>query len=274
MSEEGTPRLPVVPLTVLVLLVLASLSPIVSVVTAHEEAPTELFEGAETLFVPYEKSVGIQQDGLVAEGEYSPYGHWLDTEEGVHLFMVHDRTSLYVALVNGLGGWAAVGFGESEAATFDANVVWWNGTAGVAEDRFVPAVSDELETFRDVVQAGTEDVYGFAASFEGSIPVFEFRVPLISGDARDVSLEPGRLHVGFVAFGADTPAPDSLGGGDAHFFRLYILRSSDDPAQIHDLFEGAAPPGPAFTLTTVALVALGVVALAWQFFGTRRRGRK
>jgi hypothetical protein len=247
---------------------------LVPLARAHGEAPEELFEGTETLLVPFDETPGVRQDGVIDDGEYDPYGHWIDEEEGVHLYLEHDGTTLYVALVNGLGGWAAVGFGESGDSPFDAKVVWWNGTAGVAEDRFLPAVSDELETLLDVNEAGTDDLGGFAASSDDAAPVFEFRLPLEPDDVRDVALEQGHLHSGFVAFSNETVAPESLAGGDAHFFQLYVLRSTNDPAQIHELFEGGSQTGSALTLAAVAVLALGVAIIGWRLFGLPWRGRK
>lgn len=274
MPDEDAFRLPLVTLFVVLLLSSAATLWLSSAAQAHEETPTELFEGVENLFAPYEAVSGIRGDGMIGAGEYNEFGHSADEEEGVHLYMEHDGTFLYLALVNGLGGWAAVGFGEDEGATFDANVVWWDGTAGVAEDRFIPTLTDELETLSDQSQAGTVDIDQLAVTSDGTTPVYEFRIPLISGDPRDAALVLGRVHFGFVTFGTDAPAPDKgLSGEDTHFFQLYLLRSTDDPLQIYNLFEGVTP-GPTITIPTVALVSLGVLGLGWRFLGAQRRGKE
>jgi hypothetical protein len=242
-------------------------------VEAHEEVIAEFFEGVETLLIPSVSTGTVVVDGVIGTDEYNEFGHWADEEEGVELYMEHDGDLLYLAVVNGLGGWVAVGLGLNESASFDVKVAGSNGTSAKAEDRFISVLTDELSAVPDMSQGGTSDIVGFAASSEGADSVFEFRIPLVSDDTRDTPLEPGRLRFGFAAFGNETSVPDDLQGAEVHFFRVYTLRMTEDPDQIRELFEGRAPPGPVPTVATIAVASLGVVGLLWRLMGGRGGGK-
>jgi hypothetical protein len=134
-------------------------------------------------------------------------------------------------------------------------------------------LTDELSTVTDLSEGGTQDIDEFAGSSDSTAPVFEFRIPLVSDDERDISLEQGRLQFAFAAFGSESSVPDDLQGAEVHFFRVYTLRMTEDPGQIHELFEGRAPPGPALTIATIAIVSLGVIGLLWRLIGGRGGGK-
>lgn len=250
-----------------------ALSLILPAVEAHEEVGAEFFEGVETLLIPSVSTSTVQVDGMIGADEYDAFGHWADEEEGIGLYVQHDGDLLYLAVVNGLGGWAAIGLSQDESASFDIKVAEWDDSSAEGEDRFMPVLTDELSTMPDVSRGGTPDIQGFAASREGTVSIAEFTFPLVSGDERDISLELGRLQFGFAAFGNGTSAPDDLKAGEVRFFRVYPLRMTDDPGQIRELFEGKAPPGPVATIATIAVISLGVIGLIWRLMGVREGGK-
>ena len=241
----------------------------------HEALGAEPFLSAEHLLTAYIANPSVQEDGVVGPFEYNALGHWEDPAEGAAVFVEHDDTSLHVAIVTGAGGWAAFGFGpplgeEGANGTFDVTAFSWNGTAGIVEDRSIPVLTDEFDT---VPANGTGDVLGFGAARSGSATVFEARLALDAVPPRAVAIEPGTLVPFFVAFGNATGIPPaSLAMGDLHLFRLYLLRASDDPARIMELFEGTVPPGPVPTLVAVSAISLGLVWLGRDLL-SRRRGR-
>jgi len=236
---------------------------------AHEGSTEALFDGAELLFAPYVESPTSTQDGILSANEYDELGRWEHEDEGFQVYLEQDGTWLYVGMANGLGGWAAFGLGEGDE--FDVKVTVWNGTAGFAEDRYIPILTDELETVADTSQDGTEDIQGFAASLEGGVATSEFRVLLAPEDSTDVALESGAVHRSFVVFGTTGQPPSGgLTDGDAHFLRVYALRSTDNPAEIYELLVGA-PPADGLAIAIVVFASLGILALVWQLLGKRRQ---
>jgi len=135
-------------------------------------------------------------DGVIAAGEYA---HNVDAE-GFQVHWRNDAEVLWVAMVSPGTGYAAVGF-DPESRMKGANMILGavvDGEAVWRDDYGIGALSHT----DDVSRGGTDDVIAAAGREHNGYTIFEFSIPLDSGDTYDKLLEPGGTYTIIVAYNA------------------------------------------------------------------------
>lgn len=233
---------------------------LVPVARAHGEGAA-LFEGAQKVLMPFSETPP-SIDGAIQSGEYSAFGAW--EEEGFELFLEHNESLIYVAILSPGEGWAGVAFSSDVDA--GANVILVNASGSAAEisDNFAPNVTDEMDSEPDVALGGVSDITAFAAASSSTNTVYEFAIPLSSPDTLDQQFGAGSIYPLVVAFNETAQTrPAALAEGDIHFLQVYVARAQDDLAAIQEIFMGEISPVPA--LVAMASLSVGVGVLVWRY---------
>lgn len=233
-------------------------------VLAHEEGEgANLFEGAETIIVPYVAHPGVVVDGKIGAGEYSSVGRFVDEDTGMEAYLLQDGKNLYVGLKNPGHGWVAIGFGnDMEDLDKGASVIIGyidNGTL-VIRQFYSSDITGEMEVEPGARSSG--DIIS-AKGVEGRGTTIEFVVPLNSSDEYGTHLEPGKVYPLIIAFSDSTKEfPAALDSGEIHFEKAYIVRQSDNLKDIEDLFAGRSSPLQTnSTVVAMAVIGLSTIAL-------------
>jgi hypothetical protein len=129
-------------------------------------------------------------DGSINEGEYA-YS-LADNATGIEFFWSHDGQELFAGIKTGSSGWVSAGF-DPQSAMKDANIIFMalDGEDVVMRDDFGTSTFSHDD---DVKLGGTNDITAFAAGRDGGITVYEFSIPLDSGDEFDRVLVPGNEY--------------------------------------------------------------------------------
>ncbi len=236
-------------------------------VQAHGGEASELFERAEITLMPFTDKSSPTLDGTVIPGEYSAYGAWNDPVTGFEAYLLREDESVYVALVNPVPGWMALGF----SSDLDEGM----GLVLVAEVnrtfQVLPAiaqnVSDEM-AFAAPEPSAESVIEAFNVSRQGNRVIAEVR---LATNGSLWTLEPGELVPTVLAFSETTTGmPSDVAGSEVRFLRSYILRPQDSPEEIEQLFMEDISPIPG--LIAVGAMAVGVSAIFASF--TRKKGAK
>jgi hypothetical protein len=129
-------------------------------------------------------------DGSIDPGEYP---HSLtENATGIEFFWSHDGQELFAGIKTGSSGWVSAGF-DPQSAMKDANIIFMalDGEDVVMRDDFGTSTFSHDD---DVKLGGTNDITAFAAGRDGGITVYEFSIPLDSGDEFDRVLVPGNEY--------------------------------------------------------------------------------
>ena len=133
-------------------------------------------------------------DGVIADGEYAH-----STEAGgVTVHWANDSLVLRVALVSPGSGYVAIGL-DPERRMEGANYILGavrGGRAAVRDDVGTGPVAHEA----DVDNGGLDNVSEWGGLETDAGTVFEFVIPLDSGDAMDKPLLPGETYTILVAY--------------------------------------------------------------------------
>lgn len=150
-------------------------------------------QGETWLIVPLVADPGVVIDGIITPGEYPV--SYVDPETRIELHMVHDSSELWVAVTCPGTGWCGVGFGPAGTGMQDANLIMGfvlpDGREALAD-----GFGDNYSMTLDTSAGGTFDVTGSLSEADGRT-LFEFRIPLNSGDGRDFPLLIG-TRVGLI----------------------------------------------------------------------------
>jgi len=234
-------------------------------VHGHEGEASELFERAEIVLVPLTDKSPPTLDGTVIPGEYGAYGAWNDPVTGFAAYLLREDESVYVALVNPVPGWMALGFSSDldEGMGF-VLVGEVNGTFQVLPE-VAQNVSDEM-AFAAPEPSGGSVIEAFDVSRQGDRVIAEIR---LATNGSLWTLEPGELVPTVLAFsGTSTAIPSDVVGSEVRFLRSYVLRPQDNPEEIEQLFMADISPIPG--LVAVGTMAVGVVVVFASFI--RRKG--
>jgi hypothetical protein len=155
--------------------------------TSTEIEDTE--EDAETSAVEMSGDMPII-DGRIAPDEYS--GSLKDDSTGIEFFWSHDNVELFAGIKTDSMGWVSVGF-DPESAMKGANIIF------IALDSGKVLVRDDFGTSAfghddDTALGGNNDITAYAADREDELSIYEFVVPLNSGDEFDKVLTPGKTY--------------------------------------------------------------------------------
>ncbi len=129
-------------------------------------------------------------DGIITPGEYPHEFTHPVTDVTIHWF--NDAEEIYIGLESPGTGWVAIGF-DPVAFMRGANLIFCYVIDGE------PFVSDQYGSgsfahLPDTGSGGTEDVTEYAGVETSGGTVFEFRMPLDTGDEYDNPLSPGGAH--------------------------------------------------------------------------------
>ncbi|UCF09523.1 MAG: hypothetical protein JSW65_05515 [Candidatus Bipolaricaulota bacterium] len=133
-------------------------------------------------------------DGVIADGEYP---HSVEVT-GMTVYWGNDAENLRMGLVSPGTGYVSVGLAPDrrmEGANFILGAVV-DGWAAVRDDIGTGPVAHEA----DIERGGTDDVLEWGGSETEGATVFEFVIPLDSGDAQDKPLVPGEVYELLVAY--------------------------------------------------------------------------
>ena len=131
-------------------------------------------------------------DGVISPGEY-PHEH-AHPVTGVTIHWYNDAEEIYIGLESPGTGWVAIGF-DPVAFMRGANFIFCYIVDGEAfvSDQYG---SGSFAHLPDTSSGGTEDITEYAGIETSEGTVFEFRMPLESGDEYDNPLSPGGIHTG------------------------------------------------------------------------------
>jgi hypothetical protein len=149
----------------------------------------DIEEDAETPAVEISGDMPII-DGRIAPDEYSD--SLKDDSTGIEFFWSHDNVQLFAGLKTDSMGWVSIGF-DPESAMKGANIIF------MALDSGKVLVRDDFGTSAfghddDIKLGGDNDITAYAADKEGELNIYEFIVPLNSGDEFDKVLIPGNTY--------------------------------------------------------------------------------
>ena len=133
-------------------------------------------------------------DGVVVDGEYR---NSLDAD-GFQVHWMNDRSVLRVGLVSPGTGYLAIGF-DPDRRMKGANYILGavNGIAVSIRDDYGTGTTAHGA---DTSHGGTHDILEAAGREVGGRTMFEFVIPLDSGDPMDKPLEPGLTYQILVAY--------------------------------------------------------------------------
>jgi len=129
-------------------------------------------------------------DGSIDPGEYI---HSLtENATGIEFFWSHDGQELFAGIKTVSSGWISAGF-DPQSAMKDANIIFMalDGEDVMIRDDFGTSAFSHDD---DVELGGTNDITASAAGRDGGITVYEFSIPLDSGDEFDRVLVPGNEY--------------------------------------------------------------------------------
>lgn len=155
---------------------------------------TEAIPTVSSTVVVVEPSAVYVLDGVVTDGEYR---NSLDAD-GFQVHWMNDSSVLHVGLVSPGTGYLAIGF-DPDRRMKGANYILGavNGIAiSMRDDYGTGTTSHEADTS----QGGTHDILEAAGREVGGRTMFEFAIPLNSGDPLDKPLEPGLTYQILVAY--------------------------------------------------------------------------
>jgi hypothetical protein len=135
-------------------------------------------------------------DGVIVAGEYA---HFVDAD-GFQVHWSNDSEVLRVAMVSPGLGYAAIGF-DPENRMQGANIILGAVTDGQTTWRDDYGTGTMSHT-ADVTRGGTDDVIEAAGRERNGYTIFEFVIPLDSGDPMDKPLLPGETYKILVAYQA------------------------------------------------------------------------
>jgi len=170
--------------------------PVVPAVAATLPPPdtTEEVPTVSSTVVSAEPSVSYALDGVVTDGEYR---NTLDAD-GFQVHWMNDSTLLRVGLVSPGTGFLAIGF-DPDRRMKGANYILGavNGIAISMRDDYGTGTTSHAA---DTSRGGTHDILEAAGREVGGRTMFEFVIPLDSGDPMDKPLEPGLTYKILVAY--------------------------------------------------------------------------
>jgi hypothetical protein len=162
--------------------------------TPVSEPTPEVSETVPGTAVSATPSVHYALDGVVREGEYR---NMLDAD-GFQVHWMNDSTLLRVGLVSPGTGYLAIGFDPDrrmKGANFILGAV--NGIAVTTRDDYGVGLTSHAA---DTSRGGTHDIVEAAGRESDGGTMFEFVIPLDSGDEMDKPLEPGLSYRVLVAY--------------------------------------------------------------------------
>lgn len=141
-----------------------------------------------------EPEVSPAIDGVIEEDEYM---HTTESSIGVTVYWTNTDENIFVALESPGSGWVAIGFDPGTAMS-GANFIFGYVTSSgaFARDEYGVALFSHGP---DISNGGTDDIIDFAA-IESEGTVFEFSIPLDSGDSTDKPLTPGSSYTCRIAY--------------------------------------------------------------------------
>jgi len=163
--------------------------------TAQDREPVEDTDGDGTGTMA-EEADGTDADmSPVIDGGIDPgeYPHSLtENATGIEFFWSHDGQDLFAGIKTGSPGWVSTGF-DPQSAMKDANIIFMalDGEDVMIRDDFGTSAFSHDD---DVELGGTNDITASAAGRDGGITVYEFSIPLDSGDEFDRVLVPGNEY--------------------------------------------------------------------------------
>jgi len=151
-------------------------------------------------------------DGSIGQSEYK-YS-LSDGPTGIDLFWGHDGSELFIGIETDSSGWVSIGF-DPESAMKGANIIF------LALDEGELLLRDDFGTSSfahnaDSSLGGSKDITVSAANKESDLTVYEFSIPLDSGDEFDKVLSPGNTYNIILA----------INNGSIDFDRAHSARSS------------------------------------------------
>lgn len=248
----------------LALMAMMSMLPVYNVTASVDES---LFDGVHVMLAPYSAHPTIHQDGTIAAGEYDSNGTYAPPGTHLAVMLMHDNSSLYLAISGPTWGWFALGISSDMAVGMGFVVVGAVGGVYIAEERFVSNVSDSLVF--STVHPSSHTIEDFAWMQHGSDVVAELKLSL---ETRLWNLSTGAVYATVIASNATLgySLPSTASGDQIHYLGSYLLRADDSPHVIKSLFAGDVSSVPGFV--AVALIALGTLAIVYEF--VIRRGRR
>jgi hypothetical protein len=153
-------------------------------------------------------------DGIIARDEYA--SSLTDDTTGIELFWTHDNRELFMGIKTGSSGWVSVGF-DPQSAMKGANIIFLalDGGAVLVRDDFGTSSFGHDDDER---LGGSTDIGSSAGSRDGNLSVYEFSIPLDSGDEFDKVLSPGNTYRVILA----------VNNSGTDFDRKHSARSSVD----------------------------------------------
>ena len=159
-----------------------------------EKAPEQEESEVEEADDPFDNGSssieGILQDGEIKDNEYA--GNISDSTTGIGLFFSADEEHLYIGIRSIASGWTSVGF-DPEFAMKDADIIFMaidGGQLLMRDDygtgSFTHSPDEDL--------GGSSDISGSAGNTIDGKAIFEFFIPLDSGDEFDKVLAPGNSY--------------------------------------------------------------------------------
>jgi hypothetical protein len=153
----------------------------------EQETIAEITEESPEMIDEPEKThlLNIVVDGIIDDNEYS--NSYYDEPTGLRIFWNNDNTHLYIGVEATQDGWAAIGF-DPEQAMKGANIIM------IAMDEDTALIRDDFGdspfTHKpDEDLGGSTDIIDFAGKNLEDGFMFEFVIPMDSGDEFDKKLE-------------------------------------------------------------------------------------
>lgn len=153
-------------------------------------------------------------DGEIDDAEYM--SSIQDSTTGIELFWSHNNQDLYIGIITGSPGWVSIGF-DPQSAMKGANIIFLalDGDTVIVRDDFGTSSFGHDE---DVKLGGSPDIVEFAGKKSGNGAVYEFIMPMDSGDEFDSSLSPGNSYKIILA----------VNNSNIDFDRKHTARSSSE----------------------------------------------
>jgi len=132
----------------------------------------------------------VNIDGEIGEAEYM--SSFEDKTTGMEVFWSNDSRYLYMGITTGSAGWVSVGF-DPQTAMKGADMVFLahDGSQIIARDDFGTSTFGHDS---DIDLGGSLDIREYAGMKNINGAVYEFIIPLDSGDEFDKKLSPGNSY--------------------------------------------------------------------------------
>lgn len=163
--------------------------------------------------IPKTNTSRVIIDGTVTSNEYNDSYYELAT--GMTVYWEHNGINLTVGLVSPGIGWVAIGFGE---VMDGSNMIIGGSQQGSVY--CYDLVGEGHYHVNDTDRGGTFDVLDFSGSENATHTIFEFIIPLDSGDSLDSVLQEDSSYFTFFGYHESS---DEISTNDIHTKRSGIL---------------------------------------------------